>query len=41
MNSLNTARGPNIKADSPQVKAVVGFAEDQVCDPPCWECVNY
>jgi hypothetical protein len=26
-NNLNTARAPNIKADSPEVKEVVDFAE--------------
>ncbi|MFL6398903.1 MAG: hypothetical protein ACJ72J_04900 [Nitrososphaeraceae archaeon] len=27
MNNLNTARASNIKADSPEVKEVVDFAE--------------
>jgi hypothetical protein len=27
MNKLNTARAPNIKHDSPEVKEVVDFAE--------------
>jgi hypothetical protein len=27
LNKLNTARSPNIKADSPEVKEVVDFAE--------------
>jgi hypothetical protein len=27
MNNLNTARAPNIKANSPEVKEVVDFAE--------------
>jgi hypothetical protein len=27
MNKLNTARAPSIKADSPEVKEVVDFAE--------------
>jgi hypothetical protein len=27
MNKLNTARAPNIKADSPEVKDVVNFAD--------------
>jgi hypothetical protein len=31
MNNLNTARAPNIKAKSPEVKEVVDFAERLIC----------